>query len=250
MWSRAICVILVGLTTSVTSSNASTEADPGLKVGRAINIFSRYGYLSLSMKVVPRNDSNPHWIFREPTVDIFKNIDGFIIDRKNLITGANQRNAIKKSVLFDGDFHLEFCDNLRQLLQAYFRDFTIERLQKPWRAFSGSWTPEFIAKNLGINSSYVQSVSSIGGVNGVDNDGEHCFVLVRVSRFRSSYKLNPLPPNIEIADKVQEEMDSIRVGDSSTVEDFIRKFGSHYITSYVTGNSLYQVRNNTIHIFN
>jgi hypothetical protein len=45
-----------------------------IHVGSAINIFSRYGYLSLSMRVIPRNDSDPTWIIREPSADIFSNI--------------------------------------------------------------------------------------------------------------------------------------------------------------------------------
>lgn len=40
---------------------------------------------------------------------------------------------------FHGDFHMEFCDNRKQLFQAYFRDFTIERLDNPWQAFTGGW---------------------------------------------------------------------------------------------------------------
>lgn len=40
---------------------------------------------------------------------------------------------------FHGDFHMEFCDNKKQLFQAYFRDFTIERLESPWQAFTGGW---------------------------------------------------------------------------------------------------------------
>lgn len=34
---------------------------------------------------------------------------------------------------------MEFCDNKKQLFQAYFRDFTIERLESPWQAFTGGW---------------------------------------------------------------------------------------------------------------
>jgi torso-like protein len=68
--------------------------------------------------------------------------------------------------VFHGDFHMEFCDNLRQLLQAYFRDFTFERLDRPWRAFTGSWSRTAVARHLGINSSYVT--------------GQHCYVLVRI----------------------------------------------------------------------
>ncbi len=43
-------------------------------VGTAINVFSRYGYLSISMRVVPRNDTDRSWIFREPTVEVFSNV--------------------------------------------------------------------------------------------------------------------------------------------------------------------------------
>lgn len=45
-----------------------------VQVGTAINVFSRYGYLSISMRVVPRNDSDRTWIFREPAVEIFSNV--------------------------------------------------------------------------------------------------------------------------------------------------------------------------------
>lgn len=45
-----------------------------IRVGNAINVFNRYGYFSISMRVVPRNDTNHSWIFREPTVDVFTNV--------------------------------------------------------------------------------------------------------------------------------------------------------------------------------
>jgi len=53
----------------------ATAATPEqtLDVGRAINLFSRYGYLTISMRVVPRNDSE-RWLFREPTVEIFQQV--------------------------------------------------------------------------------------------------------------------------------------------------------------------------------
>lgn len=54
------CLVTVGLSHS-------------LRVGGAINLFGRFGYLSISMRVVPRNDSD-NWIFREPIVDVFKNV--------------------------------------------------------------------------------------------------------------------------------------------------------------------------------
>lgn len=44
---------------------------------------------------------------------------------------------------------MEFCDNILQLLQGYFRDFSVERLEKPWKAFTASWSRNIIARNLG-----------------------------------------------------------------------------------------------------
>jgi torso-like protein len=40
---------------------------------------------------------------------------------------------------------------------------------------------------------------------------------------------------------VAREIDKIQIGDVTSVIRFIRKYGSHYIESYVTGNALYQV---------
>lgn len=68
------------------------------------------------MRVVPRNDTES-WVFREPTVSVFRDVE-----RLSLAPKPRQAKA-----LFDGDFHMEFCDNLKQLLQAYFRDFSFER---------------------------------------------------------------------------------------------------------------------------
>lgn len=42
-----------------------------LRLGKAINIFIRYGYLSISMKVISYNDSET-WLFKEPTKNIFR----------------------------------------------------------------------------------------------------------------------------------------------------------------------------------
>ncbi|XP_018577085.1 torso-like protein [Anoplophora glabripennis] len=214
MWGRAQLLVLL---TALTAYGDDDHSE--LKVGRSIDIFTRYGYLSLSMKVVPRNGTE--WIFREPTVNIFSNLDR--------ITNIPLLDRVpkKQKRVFDGDFHMEFCDNVRQLLQAYFRDFSFEKLDKPWRAFTSSWAPEALAKHLGINSSFVIK--------------DHCYVLVRLSRFRETVKLDRIPNNVHLVDDVAKEIDNIKSGDVASVLDFISKYGSHYIHSYVTGNSLYQV---------
>lgn len=133
-----------------------------------------------------------------------------------------------KNGVFNGDFHMEFCDNKRQLFQAYFRDFHIENLDSPWRAFTDGWHPEIAAKKLGINSSFIY--------------GDYCYVLVRVSRFRESAKFKrPIPPNQVLEDDVSQKIRNVTPGDTTSALKFMNKFGTHYINSYVTGNSLYQV---------
>ena len=68
------------------------------------------------------------------------------------------------------------------------------------------------------------------------------YVLVRVSRFRERAKLQrPIQPNQFIEPDVLEKMNNVTVGDTVSVLQFIQKYGTHYINSYVTGNSLYQV---------
>lgn len=113
------------------------------------------------------------------------------------------------------------------MFQAYFRDFSFERLERPWKAFTGSWSRAAIARHLGINSSFIT--------------GEHCYVLVRVARFRENRKLAGTIESYTLDPAVEKEANNITVGDSASVIKFIKNFGSHYITSYITGNSLYQV---------
>lgn len=45
-----------------------------LRIGKAINIFLRYGYLGISMRVIPLNDNSEpdRWVFKEPTKNIYR----------------------------------------------------------------------------------------------------------------------------------------------------------------------------------
>ncbi|XP_011645783.1 torso-like protein [Pogonomyrmex barbatus] len=216
MWSRTRLFLLALILALLIGARVTRSQRPQL--GGAVNVFSRYGYLSISMRVVPRNDSET-WIFREPILDIFKNPAP--LPPKLRQTGKGG------TAVFDGDFHMEFCDNIRQLLQAYFRDFTFERLERPWRAFTGSWSKTAIARHLGINSSFIT--------------GDHCYVLVRVARFRDTQRLAGTAETLALNDSVLQQTENVTVGDTASVVRFIRNYGSHYIASYITGNSLYQV---------
>lgn len=196
-----------------------------LVIGRSLNIFSRFGYLSVTMKVVARNDTQQDWIFREPTCDILQNVNQYVI-RKISKSAETQKNS--ETETFPGNFHMEFCDNRQQLIQAYFRDIIIERFDRPWRAFAASWHPESIAKHFGITDfTFINE--------------KYCFILIRLNLFRESVYLDKLPTNITFMDRIVDEVQKLQIGDTVGIVKFIRKYGSHYIDSYTTGDSLYQV---------
>lgn len=77
--------------------------------------------------------------------------------------------------------------------------------------------------------------------------GDHCYVLVRVARHRETANLAMDMESTDLHEPVAKQVASVNVGDSLSVIEFVRSFGSHYVTSYVTGNSLYQA--STTHCF-
>lgn len=88
-----------------------------------------------------------------------------------------------------------------------------------------------MARHLGLNASYVT--------------GRHSYVLVRLARHRDAGRLQDdallTPERSQIHEAVAVQADSVTVGDAASVVEFIKSFGSHYVRSYVTGNTLFQV---------
>merc|ERR1719276_99923 len=99
--------------------------DIDVPAGEAVDIFYRYGFFSLSVRVVPRDDHGS-WIIREPTTQIFT--PGSI--------GQVKTNGNNK---FQDQFQIFFCDDLNELMQHYFHDFTAEGVREPHRLYTGSW---------------------------------------------------------------------------------------------------------------
>ena len=64
-----LALILVATCTRISSGRESQ-----LRVGKALNVFVRFGYLGISMRVIPTNDTNEdvRWLFKEPTRNIYK----------------------------------------------------------------------------------------------------------------------------------------------------------------------------------
>lgn len=54
--------------------NQGSGRESQLRVGKALNVFVRFGYLGISMRVIPTNDTaeEVRWLFKEPTRNIYK----------------------------------------------------------------------------------------------------------------------------------------------------------------------------------
>ena len=84
-----------------------------------------------------------------------------------------------------------------------------------------------MAKHLGIKTNYIT--------------GQYCYVLVRVARHRESGRMRPVGDDVELEEEVARGTNDVIPGDEASVSHFVKSFGSHYVVSYTTGNSLYQV---------
>merc|ERR1712172_304734 len=84
------------------ASRQSSVEDIKVPAGEAVDIFYRYGFFSLSVRVVPRDDHGS-WLIREPTTKIFT--PGSISQVK---TSGNNK--------FQSQFQIFFCDDLNELM--------------------------------------------------------------------------------------------------------------------------------------
>merc|ERR1712018_714736 len=119
--------------------------DIDVPAGEAVDIFYRYGFFSLSVRVVPRDDHGS-WIIREPTTKIFRD---------------QSLRQVKKvsSNKFDSQFQIFFCDDLSELMKHYFHDFTAEGVREPHRLYTGSWRTPTIVKYFGLSDATLHSDS-------------------------------------------------------------------------------------------
>lgn len=93
-----------------------------------------------------------------------------------------------------------------------------------------------MAKHLGVDSNFI--------------NGHNCYVLIRVSRHRETNRMRPVDTyDVDLEDEVARGTRDVIPGNESSVSEFVKNFGSHYVLSYTTGNSLYQVGTDKSHIW-
>merc|ERR1719348_273613 len=191
-------------------SRQSDVEDIKVPAGEAVDIFYRYGFFSLSVRVVPRDDHGS-WLIREPTSKVFT---------PNSLRQVKQPRAAK----FDPQFQIFFCDDLEDLMKHYFHDFSAEGVEEPYRLYTGSWRTPTTVKYFGLSEETLHSDSG--------------FVLVKLLKPRLTVKTEGSPT---LKPEAAQAFSHIKVGDSASVKEFSENFGSHYIRSLTVGDAVYQI---------
>merc|ERR1712020_13522 len=191
-------------------SRQSSVEDIRVPAGEAVDIFYRYGFFSLSVRVVPRDDHGS-WLIREPTTKVFT---------------PNSLRQVKelRDGKFEPQFQIFFCDDVEDLMKHYFHDFTAEGVNEPHRLYTGSWRTPTTVKYFGLSEETLNS--DVG------------FVLVKLIKPKVAVRTEGVPvlkPDAAAA------FSKVRVGNEASVKDFAENYGSHYIRSLTIGDAVYQI---------
>merc|ERR1712215_573841 len=194
----------------IESRQGSAVEDIQVPAGEAVDIFYRYGFFSLSVRVVPRDDHGS-WLIREPTTKVFT---------------SNSLRQVKQveSGRFDPQFQIFFCDDLEDLMKHYFHDFTAEGVSEAFRLYTGSWRTPTTVKYFGLSEDTLHSSSG--------------FVLVKLLKPKVAVKTEGVPV---LKKDAAEAFAKIHVGNQDSVKSFTENYGSHYIRSLTIGDAVYQI---------
>jgi len=193
-----------------TANRRQDVVDVDVPAGEAVDIFYRYGFFSLSVRVVPRDDAGS-WIIREPTSTVF-------------VPGSTRTTTTHLNNKFDQQFQIFFCDDVQDLMKHYFNDFAAEGVGEPYRLYTGSWRTPTVVKYFGLSESTLQS-----------NAG---FVLVKLLKPRVRVDTNGRP---QLKAEAGAALNRVTVGDEKSVKNFVQTYGSHYIKSLTIGDAVYQI---------
>jgi len=190
----------------------SPRQDFDVPAGGAVDMFYRYGFFSLSVRVVPRDDPGK-WLVREPTANIFDQQSLVIEDKAGPNTFARQ------------PVQISLCEDLDELLEAFFRDFSADGVEQPHKLFTGSWRLPTAAQYLGLSPESLD-----GSVNS--------YVLVKLVRNKGT---KTATGNIRLDNDASEAAGHVQVGDEEALLKFVKHYGTHYFKSVTVGDAIYQV---------
>jgi len=190
----------------------STRQNFDVPAGGAVDMFYRYGFFSLSVRVVPRDDPGK-WLVREPTANIFDQQSLVIEDKAGPNTFARQ------------PVQISLCEDLDELLEAFFRDFSADGVEQPHKLFTGSWRLPTAAQYLGLSPESLD-----GSVNS--------YVLVKLVRNKGT---KTATGNIRLDNDASEAAGHVQVGDEEALLKFVKHYGTHYFKSVTVGDAIYQV---------
>jgi len=179
--------------------------------GGALDLFYRFGFYSLSVRVVPRDDPGA-WLIREPTAKIFDDNSVVQVDRQGSDTFDRQ------------PFQIYLCEDLNELYEAYFKDFLAEGIDQPHKLFTGSWRTPIAAKYLGLSPEVLTSGSS--------------FVLVKLVREKTTQGISG---DLRLKPEAAQSLRSLQTGNTEAVLEFVQHYGSHFLREITVGESIYQV---------
>jgi len=196
--------------------NPQSRRSKGLSLdvpaGGAVDMFYRYGFFSLSVRVVPRDDPGK-WLIREPTADIFDSQSILISETAGPDTFARQ------------PFQISLCDDLDELMSAFFRDFKADGVEQPHKLFTGSWRLPTAAQYLGLSPQAL-------------DDSVNSYVLVKLVRNKGTKAASG---NIRLDSEAATEANKVQAQNSDAILKFVKNYGTHYFRSVTVGDAIYQV---------
>jgi len=181
-------------------------------IGGAVDLFYRYGFFSLSVRVVPRDDAGA-WLIREPTTSDFDKESVRTITKPGPNSFAQQ------------PFEVSLCEDTEELKQAFFRSFKAEGIAQQHKLYTGSWRTPTMAKYLGVSVDVL--------------DGNSAFVLVKLVKNAGTMEVGR--GNLKLRQGPAQAAANVRAGDPDSVLNFVQKYGSHFLQSVTVGDAVYQV---------
>ena len=120
---------------------------------------------------------------------------------------------------------ISFCEDLDELLEAFFRDFKADGVEQPHKLFTGSWRLPTAAQYLGLSPQALD-----GSVNS--------YVLVKLVRNKGTKAASG---NIRLDTEAATEANQVQTQDSDAILKFVKNYGTHYFRSVTVGDAIYQV---------